>query len=692
MPAREELLAQIRRRELRIDDVETRSALPFARNLVFAYTAAFLYEYDNPVAERRVHALSLDRAMLRELLGHEELRELLDLAVVEETEAELAGRAPEYQARDAEQLHDLLRRVGDLAEAELAERSEGDARAWLATLAAERRIARVRIAGEERWIVAHEAGLYRDALGVVPPAGLPAEYLEPAPDAIASLASRFARRRGPFVTGDFALRYALPSAQAELALASLEARGKLVGGDFRPGGSAREWCDVEVLQRLRRRSLARLRGEVAPVESSALVRFLPEWQGVGSGGSLADALDRLEGIPLPWSELERAILPARVKSFDPRALDELSALGALVWIGAGALGDRDGRIALYRRERAALLADPPLAPDSLSLLAQNLLAQLGERGALFFGELLAGSGGAPAKDALEALFELVWAGLATNDTFAPLRGLGARAPLRRGSQPGGAAGRWSSVASVLAPRGAAISDTQRAHARAGVLLERYGVLAREAFAQESWRGGFGGVYPVLRAMEEAGKLRRGHFVEGYQGAQFAYAGAVDRLRAARDSVTSVGSDSLRDSLAASPPPSLAARDSGRSVIVLAASDPAVPFGTLLPWPAPTSPLARPRRSVGARVALADGRLIAFIERGARKLWTFRDAHGTPPEFVARALRGLFADRHVSVLRLGEIDGAPAAESPLAEALLRGGFRRGYRGLELERSALGSSAP
>ena len=405
------------------------------------------------------------------------------------------------------------------------------------------------------------------------------------------------------------------------------------------------------------------------------MRFLPEWQGVGSGGSLADALDRLEGIPLPWSELERAILPARVKSFDPRALDELSALGALVWIGAGALGDRDGRVALYRRERAALLADPPLAPDSLTPLAQNLLAQLSERGALFFGELLAGSGGAPAKDALEALFELVWAGLATNDTFAPLRGLGARAPLRRGSQPGGAAGRWSSVASVLAPRGEAISDTQRAHARAGVLLERYGVLAREAFAQESWRGGFGGVYPVLRAMEEAGKLRRGHFVEGYQGAQFAYAGAVDRLRAARDSVTSLASSAPH----------------AGSLLVLAASDPAVPFGTLLPWPAPTSPLARPRRSVGARVALADGRLVAFIERGARKLWTFRDAHAAPPEFVARALRGLFADRSVSVLRLEEIDGAPAAESPLAEALVRGGFRRGYRGLELERSALGSTA-
>jgi ATP-dependent Lhr-like helicase len=663
LPALEELLAQIRRREVRVDDVETRSASPFARNLVFAYTAAFLYEYDNPVAERRAHALSLDRALLRELLGHEELRELLDRAVVEETEAELAGRAPELRARDAEQLFDLLRRVGDLDEAEIAERCEGEARGWLETLAAERRVARVRIAGEERWIAAHEAGLYRDAFGTVPPPGLPAEYLEPASDAIASVVARFARRRGPFVTDDLARRYALPRAQAELALASLEARGRLAAGDFRPGGTAREWCDAEVLQQLRRRSLARLRGEVAPVESEALVRFLPEWQGVGAGGSLAEALDRLEGMPLPWSELERSILPARVKHFDPRALDELSALGAIVWIGAGALGERDGRVALHRRERAALLADPPLVPDSLGPLARSLLAQLEARGALFFGELLAGSGGASARDALDALLELAWAGLATNDTFAPLRGLGARAPTRRGAQPGGAAGRWSSVARLLAA-GGGISDTQRAHARAGVLFERYGVLAREAFAQEHWRGGFGGVYPVLRAMEESGKVRRGHFVAGYQGAQFAYAGAVDRLRGAR-------------------------RPSGDGEVqVLAACDPAVPFGTLLPWPTPTSPLARPRRSVGARVALAGGALLAFIERGGRKLWTFRISGGdAPPESVARALRALFADRSLTVVRLEEIDGVPAAESPLAEALAHVGFRRGYRGLELERSAV-----
>jgi ATP-dependent Lhr-like helicase len=671
VPALEELLGGVRRRELRVDDVETRSASPFARNLVFAYTAAFLYEYDNPVAERRAHALSLDRAMLRELLGHEELRELLDLAVIEEAEAELTSRAPELRARDAEQVFDLLRRVGDLSAAELAERAADDAGAWLATLAAERRAARVRIAGEERWIAAYEAGLYRDAFGVAPPPGLPAEYLEPAPGAIQSVVARFARRRGPFATAELASRYALPVAQAEIALASLEARGKLVSGDFRPGGSGREWCDAEVLQLLRRRSLARLRGEVAPVESEALVRFLPDWQGVGLHGSLAEALDRLEGMPLPWSELERAILPARVKHFDPRALDELSALGALVWIGAGALGDRDGRVALYRRERAALLADPPLVPADLSPLAQRLREQLETRGALFFGELLAASGGASAKDALDALFELVWAGLATNDTFAPLRGLAARAPARRGVQPGGAAGRWSSVARLLAGAGEAPSDTQRAHARAGVLLERYGVLAREAFAQEHWRGGFGGVYPVLRAMEEAGKLRRGHFVAGYQGAQFAYAGAVDRLRAARSGE--------------------GASDATDGVLVLAACDPASPFGTLLPWPAPASPLARPRRSVGARIALADGALLAFAERGARKLWTFR-ARGeqAAPERVARALRALFADRTLSVLRLEEIDGVPAAESPLAEALVRAGFRRGYRGLELERSA--ASAP
>ncbi len=574
LPALEDLLARIRRREVRVDDVETRAASPFARNLVFAYTAAFLYEYDNPAAERRVHALSLDRAMLRELLGHEELRELLDAAVVEETEAELQGVAPEHRARHADALHDLLRRVGDLSDAELAARCDGDVGAWLATLGAERRAARVRIAGEERAIAAEEAGLYRDALGASPPAGLPAAFLEPVADAVTELLLRFARRRAPFTTADAARRFGLPPAQAQLLLASLEARGRLTSGDFRPGGREREWCDPEVLQRLRRRSLARLRGEVAPVDATTLVRFLPEWHGIGAKGSLAEALDRLEGLPLPVSELEHAILPARVPGFDPRQLDELGALGQLVWVGAGALGDRDGRVALYRRERFALLADPPELPDSLSPLARVLLERLAARGASFFGELLALLPDASAKEALDALFECVWAGLVTNDTLAALRGLGARTPLRRGALPSSAAGRWSAVASLFA---APASETARAHARAAALLERHGIVSREAFALETWRGGWSGVYPVLRAMEESGKARRGHFVECLQGAQFAYTGAVDRLRAAR-----------------------LPRDTA-SVWLLAASDPAVPFGALAPWPQPTSPLARPRRSVGARV-------------------------------------------------------------------------------------------
>jgi len=729
LPALVDLLRAVRRREVRIDEVETRQASPFARSLVFAYTAAYLYRGDAPVAEHRAQALTLDRQMLRDLLGEEDLRDLLDADVIDQVTAELQGRDPEHRARHPDALHDLLRRVGDLAGAELAERCAADPEelaAWLEALAASRRAARLRLAGEERWVAAEDVALYRDALGAVPPPGLAAALLEEVEAPLEQLAARFARRRGPFATRAFAARYGLLPAQVEPVLKTLEAEGRLLAGGFHPHGAEPEWCDPEVLRRLRRATLARLRREVAPVETTALARFLPGWQGVreagakdlrrggagaGAEGALDAALDQIEGLPLSFAELEQSILPARVPGYEPRMLDERGALGRWVWIGRGALGDRDGRVALYRRERVALLAEPPEPPADLPRLHRTVLEHLERRGACFAGEIAAalrcapgapgsepgapnaaGGGAGRAKlgtepagtdptgspELLRALWDLAWQGLVTNDTFAPLRALGTRPPgrrprsgraARRGAGGAELAGRWSLVGPLLAGE---VAPTARAHARALLLLERYGVVSREVAAIETHPGGFAAVYPVLRSMEETGKARRGHFVEGLSGAQFASAGAVDRLRRAR-----IPSDEPE-------------------VHVLAASDPACAFGFLLPWPETRHPAARPRRAVGCRVAVVEGEAVLFLERGARRIWSFAPlAPEGAEERLARAVAALpgalLSGRQRRTLRVEEIDGEPAARSPWAELFASAGFRPGYRGLELDRHAARSAA-
>jgi ATP-dependent Lhr-like helicase len=705
LPGLVDLLRRVRAREVRVDEVETPSASPFARGLVFAYTAAYLYQGDSPAAERRAQALTLDRNMLRDLLGEDRLRELLDARALADVEAEIQGLAEGHRAAHPDGLHDLLRRVGDLDDAELAARCEGDAAAWLAELARARRAAPVRIAGVPRWIAVEDAALYRDALGCVPPPGLADALLEPVEGAVDQLLTRYARTHGPFAADTVARRFGLVPAQAEALLGVLEARGRLLGGEFRPEGRAREWCDAEMLRRIRRRTLARLRGEVAPVEARTLARFLPAWHGIGAGHTgerrLDEALAQLEGVPLPFSDLERAILPARVRDFDPRQLDERGALGRLVWVGAGALGERDGRIALYRRERAALLLAPAAPPDDLSPVARALLDHLGRRGASFFAELVGAAGAAgaldPEREALGALWDLVWAGLVTNDTFAPLRALAARgrqpAPAARGRRPGrhapgaalAAAGRWSLVALLADPPA---EPTRRAHARALGLLDRWGIVARDAMDVEAIPGGFSAVYPVLRAMEETGKLRRGHFVEGLAGAQFAFAGAVDQLRAVRAPAARVVSTPQGDAGAGLGGASGAPRAAAPDGIVLAACDPANPFGALLPWPPARSAEARPRRAAGAAVVLVDGVAALFLDRGGRQVTSFAPAHDEPGalDAAAAALHALLLDRRRRALRIERIDGAPALESPLRDAFLRAGFRADYKGLALDRSA------
>lgn len=668
LPGLVDLLKGLRSRKVRVHEVETRTASPFARSLVFAYTAVYLYQGDTPVAERRAQALTLDRDMLRDLLGQEELRELLDASVIEATEAELQGLAEERRVRHVDALHDLLRRVGDLSELEVQLRSDGEATAWLGELEASRRVVRMKMAGEERWVAVEDVGLLRDAVGASPPTGVPEVFLAEVPAAAEALLMRYARGHGPFVTSQVATRYGWLPSQVEGVLAGLEVRGKLLSGEFHPQGREREWCEPEVLRRIRRRTLARLRGEVAPVESTTLARFLPEWQGVGAKGGadlrLAESLDQLEGVPLPFSELESVILPARVPNFDPRLIDELGALGQLAWVGCGSLGDRDGRVALYRRDRIGLLLEPKEVPEESGPLHRALLDHLELHGASFFTELATATGESTGPELLGALWDLVWAGLVTNDTFAPLRGLAVRTTSRRrGARalPSAAAGRWSLVQTLL---DANADPTARAHARALGLLERYGIASRDVLALESVTGGWSHLYPVFREMEEMGKLRRGHFVEGYSGAQFAFAGAVDRLRAARQ----FGDEPV--------------------VHLLSACDPANPYGAQLPWPPPMSAKARPRRAAGARIVTVDGELLLYLDRSGRKLWSFQvtDAAGKDEalHLALRALGRVFRDRTRRALRIEEIDGEPAGRWVHVESMVQAGFRAGYKGLELER--------
>ncbi|HSN27651.1 MAG TPA: crosslink repair DNA glycosylase YcaQ family protein [Kofleriaceae bacterium] len=603
LPSLVAMLRDIRSRAIRVEPANTDSASPFARSLVFDYVAAFLYEGDAPLAERKAQALTLDRNLLRELIGGGELRDLLDPDVLDAVEAELQQLAPERHARDQDEIHDLLRRLGDLGEQEIAARAD----APLGDLERKGRIARVRIAGQERFIAAEDAARYRDALGVVIPPGVPAAFLDKAESPLETLVGRYARTHAPFTAEQVAQRFGLPPAQIEPVLALLEARGQLVRGLLRPVGAGPKMepggprptggvdcCDPEVLRQLRRRTLAKLRAEVAPVGAASYASFLPRWHGLDQPrrGPLAlrDAIQRLEGVALPFSELEARILPARILDYRPQMLDELGAAGELVWVGAGALGTKDGRVVLLRRDRARELAPEPAEMPNRSPVHDRIIEHLRKAGASFL-VAIESAAGASRSDVTQALWDLVWAGAITNDTFAPLRSLSAPAS-RRVSAHASFGGRWSLV-DTLGPQP---TGTARMHAQATALLERWGIASPKSARADELAGGWTAVADVMRAMEDAGTVRRGYFVESLEGTQYAWPGAIDRLREA--------------------PRSAAPR-----VDVLAAVDPANAWGSVLPWPELRDPDARPARRVGATAVLVDGALALWLEPKGKRIAT-----------------------------------------------------------------------
>ena len=725
LPGLQELLRKLITREVSLLELETPTASPFAGSLLFDYVATYMYEGDTPSAERRAAALSLDRDLLRELLGQEELRDLIDPGALVQVEDDLQHRSPRTQATGGDELCEVLRSVGDLRDEELLERVLAglDAPALFASLERERRVVRLRIGGQERVIAADDAGLYRDAFGASPPGGLPAAFIANVPDALTKVVARYARTHGPFTTAQLHERYGLDVAAV---LRDLEHSGELVQGELRPGGSEREWCHVDVLRRLRRASLAALRKEIEPVDTRALSAFMPSWQGVdrwrpgspareqvagagagagsGSGGvgagvgveRLREVLVPLQGLALPVAAWERDILPVRCGSYSPAWLDSLCAAGELVWVGAGSLARDSGRVALYFREDAPMLGPPPFTDGASTTEPEHeLLRQRLAVAPCFFADLLA-EVELPVGSLTQALWDLVWAGQVTNDAWAPLRaprlsavprlapshGPGARrfgrSSLRGGRRGTGAQvqGRWSLTSPIFGqaaagaePGGAAspawsdstgaaqaIDPRERRRALAELLLERYGVLTREQVLAEGIPGGFASIYGALGELETLGVCRRGYFVEGLGGAQFALPGAVERLRSGR----SPEQDRTQ---------------------VLAAVDPAQPLGAALPWPRRESLKRRPSRVAGAYIVFVDAQPVLYLERGRRGILTL-DSHEPPLLVALRALADAVRSGRVDAIALERVDGEPAIGSSLETALVELGFRQGPRKLTL----------
>ncbi|MGA5566568.1 Lhr family helicase [Streptomyces platensis] len=734
VPGLTELMGDIEARRVRLVEVTTPEPSPFARSLLFGYVAQFLYEGDSPLAERRAAALSLDSRLLAELLGQAELRELLDAEVLAELERELQWRTDDRRVKDVEGVADVLRLLGPLTDAELADR--GADPAWPRELAATRRALSVRIAGADHWAAVEDAGRLRDALGTALPVGIPESFTEPVKDPLGDLLSRYARTHGPFTSEQAAARFGLGTAVTDGALQRLAAAGRVVQGEFHPAGIGQEWCDAQVLRRLRRRSLAALREELEPVPPAALAAFLPQWQHVGAprpaaaggvaaplGGAshslrgidgLVRAIEQLQGAPVPASALEKLVLPSRVGGYTPALLDELTATGEVLWAGAGALPGKDGWLSLHLADSAPLLLPPPL-PLELTALHEALLTALAPGYGLFFRQLADQVRATTHPEATDpqladALWELAWSGRLTNDTLAPLRALlgsgrtagstahRARRAVPRGrygsltaaagrggrptasrSGPPTVGGRWSLLPTTEP------DPTHRAHALARALLDRHGVVTRGAVAAEGVEGGFSAAYRVLAAFEESGQARRGYVVEGLGAAQFAMDGAVDRLRAVSTQRERTADAALPES---GPAPSR--RGGPQRAVVLAAADPANAYGAALSWPEPPEGSThKPGRKAGSLVVLVDGELTLYMERGGKTLliWPLGhapDGAATDPrlQLAVEALTDAARAGALGTITTERINGTAALTSPYAVTLETAGFHPTPRGLRL----------
>ena len=746
VPGLETLMRAVESREVTLVDVESRQPSPFARSLMFGYVAQFLYEGDSPLAEKRAAALSLDPTLLAELLGRGEglsLRDLLDPEQVTRTENELQRLVPERACRDAEDIADLLRVLGPLSLPEIQRRSQEalshqEIGGWLVDLEGARRLIRVRVGGEERWAAIEDAGRLRDALGASLPVGVPQTFLEPVPDPLGDLVARFARTHGPFPVATVAAWWGVGPAVALDTLRRLVASGRVVEGELLPlenggGKHGLDYCDAEILRMLRRRSLAALRAEVEPVATVELARFLPQWQGVGGGlrgrDGLLRAVEQLAGAVLPASALETLVLPTRVVGYTAAVLDELTSSGEVLWRGHGSLPGDDGWISLHLADTAHLTMTPP-SSEALTESQQVMVDALSGGGAYFFRTLSDAVHSTDDDQVLADLWALVWAGKVSGDTIAPLRALlsGGRTAHRRstaGPRSSRYAGRQGSLGTLSGRRGLGRASlparsgppsgagrwsllpeaegdaTVRAYATAEVLLDRYGVVTRGSVVAEDVPGGFAGVYRVLAAAEESGRVRRGYFVESLGAAQFSTTGAVDRIRAG---ARQPGADP---------------DDPQGPALVLAATDPANAYGAALPWPDrntrdeddPADSEAgraaaagggaangrgaaaggsgrkghQPGRKAGALVVQVDGELVLYVERGGKTLLSWTD-DPQRLQSAADALALAVREGALGRLTVEKADGGAllGSEHPLVSALANAGFHATPRGLRLRR--------
>ena len=739
VPALERLLNEIGSRTVRIVEVDTPSASPFAQSLLFDYVGAFLYEGDSPLAEKRAAALAIDPSLLGQLLGRVELRELLDVEVLDSIERRLQLLEPDRAARDAEALVDLLRLLGPLTVAEVAERSvDPDAvPEWLASLAAAWRVVTVEHAGRTWWAGVEDVARLRDGLGVPPPPGVPSAFLGDVDDPLGELIRRYGRTHGPFTVDAVAERFGLGVAVARGVLDRLTSSGVLLAGEFRPGATGPEWCDAEVLRHIRRRSLAALRSQIEPVSHSALGRFLPGWQSLGSSSSSSSGaesgvdgvlavIEQLDGVALPASALEPLILAPRVGDYSPAMLDELLSGGEVIWSGRGRAGSRDGWVSLHPADSAGatLPLERPAPEGPVHVAVVDSL----RGGALFFRDIVARvkEAAAPAGSvstdtvpatpaptvteavARDALWDLVWDGVVTNDTLAPLRavlagggssgaGTAHRSP-RSSARPrrarlgrttmaqlNGAVAAGMRTPPVLAGRWSLVPEpvtdaTLRAHAWAETLLLRHGVVTRGTVESEEIPGGFAAVYKVLAQMEDSGRCRRGYFVDGLGAAQFAAGNTIDRMRTFDDTADDAHWPSGVDDPV---------------VRVLAATDPANPYGAALPWPAGSMRDAgdgsgagngsghRPGRKAGALVVLVDGLCVLFVERGGRTILVFDDRDEAVP-LAAVALAEKVTSGAVGPLTITTIGGEPVHTTRHAASFEAAGFGITPKGLRLRR--------
>ncbi len=682
MPALMETLRGIESGGLRVHTVDSQRPSPFASALLFSYVGNYIYDGDAPLAERRAQALAIDQDQLRELMGDADLRELLDEGAIEETEEQLQCLVEGYKARTMDGVHYLLLRLGDLTREELRVRCVTVAVAdSVGRLVKAKRAVEIRVAGEVRVIAVEDAARYRDGLGVELPKGLPAAFLEGVTEGLLDLVRRFARTHGPFTAVEVAGRFGMTAARVEGVLQRLVSAGRVVEGGFRPGGVHREWCDGEALRSIRRKSLAKLRKEVEPVEQRVLARLITRWQGVVQPrkglDALLDAIEGLQGAPLAASILETEILPARLTGYRPGDLDMLMAAGEVVWVGMESLGERDGRVGLYLAERLGELwpVVPRSARDDDFLndggKEERILEFLRRRGASFFQEVHEGVGGGFPGETLEALWGLVWRGLITNDGMAALRAYcekpagSSRKPARRVNQlevfrsrrttPPAGQGRWALNEAAFAT---GRSATEWSHAVALQLLARYGVVFRETAHAEGLPGGFSAVYDVMKALEESGRVRRGYFAADLGATQFALPAAVDLLRSLR----------------------VAPQEGKSEVVLVAATDPANPYGALLRWPEAGASLTR---SVGARVILCDGDLVAYMRRGNANVQVFlleeeeRMAGALAEFLVARA-------HEEEGMLIATVNGVLVGKHWLARFLLEAGFSSGAMGFHVRR--------